>query len=199
MNKKGFSLIEVLVTVGLIGILVSIALPSYNKYKENTLSMAVKADIANGHKAYSAFNAAEGDFCASLGDAGITVLMSSVTYRKGGFYGFGAVNADCGGTPKQEENTTFVANKGYCKKADGTSVDSINTMAACTAAMHSWETVNEFQGTTTACVLGADEFDLGAYTGTSALNTFFMVNEAGKVHSVQYATGGSSAICVAVP
>ena len=43
-NNKGFSLVEVLVTVGLIGVLVSIAVPSYNKYKEGTSLMAMKAD-----------------------------------------------------------------------------------------------------------------------------------------------------------
>ena len=33
-NNKGFSLIEVLVTVGLIGVLVSIAVPSYRKLQK---------------------------------------------------------------------------------------------------------------------------------------------------------------------
>ena len=45
MNNKGFSLIEILVTVGLIGILVSVAVPSYRNYKRNTIKMAMKAEV----------------------------------------------------------------------------------------------------------------------------------------------------------
>ena len=204
-NKKGFSLIEVLVTVGLIGILVSIALPSYNKYKRNTLTMAVKADLANGHKAYNAYSAANGTFCAPLEDAGMNILMTSPTYRKGGFYGFGGVNVDCGGAPVHRESATAVKgtyfqNHGYCRNTeDGTEDSTHSTETACNgAAMRAWENANAFTGDAGACVLGADSFDLGAYTGTANVNTFFVINEAGKVHSKHYNTG-TGTNCEAVP
>ncbi len=190
-NNKGFSLIEILVTVGLIGILVSIAVPSYNKYKKNTLEMAVKSDVGNGHKAYAAYDAVNGTYCASLDDVGVNVIMTTQTYRKQGAYGFGGINTDCGGDPHSSDTISF-ENTGYCQDTmTGQAVTSITTMASCSGTNQAWQADNEFSGTLTACVIGSDNFDLGAYTNTSALNTFVMVNEAGKVHRV---TGDTCAV-----
>ena len=50
-NNKGFSLLEVLVTMGLIGILTVIALPAYKSYKETANDTVLKSDIGNGYKA----------------------------------------------------------------------------------------------------------------------------------------------------
>ena len=190
-NNRGFSLIEVLVTVGLIGILVSIAIPSYNKYKKNTMKMAIKADVGNGHKAYSAHDATNGDFCATLDEVGMNVVMTSATYRKQGFYGFGAINTDCGGTPSDLKAVKF-QNDGYCYDSSTRQPDS-TSMATCNTGTLSWKTDNEFGGTTTACKVGADTFDLGAYSNTSSLNTFIVINEGGKVDEV---TGNT---CSVVP
>lgn len=182
-NNKGFSLIEILVTVGLIGILVSIAIPSYNKYKKNTLTMAVKSDVGNGHKAYSAYDAVNGTYCATLEDVGMQVLMGSQTYRKQGAYGFGAINTDCAGQPSDLTKMSY-KNNGICLDSNkAPTATSYETSSDCTNAAtgNSWVTDNKFDGNLTACVLGSDEFDLGAYTNTSALNTFVVVNEAGKI------------------
>ena len=185
-SNRGFSLVEVLVTVGLIGILVGIAVPSYNKYKKNTLSMAIKADVANGHKAYSAFNATEGDFCSSLPDAGVNVDMTSVTYRTKGFFGFSSVDVNCDAKPQDVIYAkgppavgVYHLSRGYCLDTS-TKASTGDDQTACTGGTKVWQNVNQGVRPTADCTLKADSFLLGAYSNTAGLNTMFTISQDGR-------------------
>jgi len=102
-NNRGFSLVEVLVTVGLIGVLVGISVPAYNKYKEGTNTMALKADLGNAAKAYGAYDAVNGTFCAHFDTVGFNVNDSSPVWKRNAFIGFGDVASDqCPGVNKSE-------------------------------------------------------------------------------------------------
>ena len=50
-NKKGFSFIEILIVVGIVGVLASIVITAYNKYQENAVKRVIKISTINASKA----------------------------------------------------------------------------------------------------------------------------------------------------
>lgn len=61
LTQKGFSLVELLIVVSIIGILAGIGVPSYQGYKDNAKNAAISATLDNLTVAYRA--------CALLNDA----------------------------------------------------------------------------------------------------------------------------------
>jgi len=55
MNKKGFSLLEVLITVGLISIISGIAVPNYLKYTRNAKTAEAQSSLSQIYMAEKAF------------------------------------------------------------------------------------------------------------------------------------------------
>ena len=186
LNNKGFSLIEVLVTVGLIGVLVGIAVPSYNKYKQNTSVIALKADMGNAHKSYVAWDAIENTFCADWVEVGLAnsatynVFKPSQIYRKQAYIGFEAQNADCTlASPVLKHQTTAPPASSLTTETDcrswGGTWDSMTSM--CSAV----STHNNYTATPTGCELGTNDFKLGATTAVANINTFYIINDEGIV------------------
>ncbi|MGI9549406.1 MAG: type IV pilin protein [Bdellovibrionales bacterium] len=50
-NKKGFSLVELLVVVAIIGVLSGIAIPAYQNYKNEGIEQGIRASLNNAAKA----------------------------------------------------------------------------------------------------------------------------------------------------
>ncbi|MDE0518142.1 MAG: prepilin-type N-terminal cleavage/methylation domain-containing protein [Bdellovibrionales bacterium] len=179
MNNKGFSLIEILVTVGLIGILVSVAVPSYRNYKRNTIKMAMKAEVGNGQKAYGAKYAVDSSYCYNLAEVGMdTDRSTSPIFVNKGFFGFGAgisTGDICDADP--------LANYQFISPGDGSCSDASYTSASdCTTNSETWTPkANTAGANAPACTLGTNTFLIGAYSDVSSLDTIVQANHEGKV------------------
>ena len=185
-NNKGFSLVEVLVTVGLIGVLIGIGVPSYKGYKKRTVKMALRADVGTGVKAYSAQYAVESTYCFTFDEVGLSVedKAGNPSYRRQGFYGFGTIGGNC-----NELNTagitaiSFKSDGGFCQvnnKRDASRV----TNADCSAVNGSWKTNKKNQygdKLPKKCSLDDQEFKIGAYSGVSDLKTMIMGDHRGVI------------------
>ena len=99
-NKRGFSLVELMVVVAIMGVLASIAIPAFNNYRKSAKSNAYKADLTSLHKGWQAFGVELDSFCEREtlpADANITnVGMQSLLNSK--LYGETRASATCDST-----------------------------------------------------------------------------------------------------
>ena len=62
-TKRGFSLVELMVVVAIMGTLAAIAIPAYNEYRKTAKKGAYKADLTSLHKGWLAFGVELDNFC----------------------------------------------------------------------------------------------------------------------------------------
>ena len=187
-NNRGFTLLEILVTVGIVGVLSAVAVPAYNQYKKGTIETAVESDIGNFQKAYMAYNAVNGTYCASFSQAGIK-MRDTRNYIKKGAIGFGAVNTDCGGAPATGD-VQEIPESGTCSIATHT------TQATCIGATPAGTWTGGALGTLNAnCELDLDQFKMGATTNVSGIDKIWGINEEGKIGEAEGTGLGGVADC----
>ena len=138
MNKKlklrrGFSLVELMVVVAIMGTLAAIAIPAYNEYRKAAKKTAYKTDLIGLHKGVLAFGVELDSYCErettpddfSIPNVGMRSLLSSKLYGDNNV----AVNANCdvGGVPTPANLTP-----GGCSASGGT-----NPCTACSTGTFS--------------------------------------------------------------
>lgn len=69
-NQKGFTLVELLIVIAIIGILAAIAIPQFSSYREKAYKAVTKSDVKNAYTAVQAFIA---------DNPGAAIVATSVT------------------------------------------------------------------------------------------------------------------------
>lgn len=107
-NRHGFSLVELMVVVSIIGVLAAIGIPQYSKFKQNAYSAEAKSALANLFVAEKAFYLEHSGYHTSFQAIGFTPAARGV-YN----VGFGGV-----GTPPPDYtsivDTTAISSKAVC-------------------------------------------------------------------------------------
>lgn len=89
MKKSGFTLIELMVVVGIIGFLSSLAIPAYFKYLAKAKQAEVSINLASLHSAQQLYFAEHGEYSSDLSKIGWKPASNNHFYT----YGFNTPNA----------------------------------------------------------------------------------------------------------
>ncbi len=64
-NQKGFTLIELMIVIAIIGILAAIAIPQFSAYRKRAYNSAAQSDLKNFITAQEAYYVDESTYCSS--------------------------------------------------------------------------------------------------------------------------------------
>lgn len=84
-NEEGFTLVELMVVVAIIGILAAVAIPNYQKYQARARQSEAKVLLASAFTAEQSFYAEAGTYSSALKEIGFDVATGSKRYYTVGF------------------------------------------------------------------------------------------------------------------
>ena len=165
-NASGFTLVELMVVVAIIGILAAIAIPNYQKFQAKARQAEAKIGLANIYTAEMSFTAENASFTSCLQDAGYLPTGSNFYYTSGFKFSASAV-ASCG------PSTPLVACNTFNFVAPGT------TCAIAAAGGHQAQLANSKVGSGAAA--STDTQLAGQGVTTSVASATFVAGAVGNV------------------
>lgn len=79
-NKNGFTLIELMIVVAIIGILAAIAIPNFMNYQCKAKQAEAKASLGNIKTMQEAYKAEYDAYTTSMGDVGFSINTTDARY-----------------------------------------------------------------------------------------------------------------------
>ena len=71
-NQKGFTLIELMIVIAIIGILAAIAIPQFSAYRKRSYNAAAQSDLRNAATAQEAYYVDAARYCST-----VTILVGT--------------------------------------------------------------------------------------------------------------------------
>jgi type IV pilus assembly protein PilA len=104
-NQKGFTLVELLIVIAIIGILAAIAIPQFSSYRAKAYMTQVRSDVKNAYTAATAFFA-DNPSATALNTTDLTnngyratpPVTVSVTSGNSGTFSLSGASSQCNGT-----------------------------------------------------------------------------------------------------
>lgn len=108
LQNKGFTLVELMIVVAIIGILAAVAIPNYQKYQARARQSEIKIGLAGLFTAEQSYIAEASTYSSCLNDIGYSVNTTGtgLRYYTHGFSG-GSSNQSCGPNGTVSCNNVF--------------------------------------------------------------------------------------------
>jgi type IV pilus assembly protein PilA len=173
-SKSGFTMVELLIVIAVVGILTAIAVPQYMKYQARGRSSEAKVGLSSIYTAEKAFATEFGTYTTCLKQIGFKPSATGTNYYTQGFPGTYTGAGTCG--PNGDKACNYY-------QYDDASMGGAGTAQCVADDQHSTANAKVDTGSAVAtdALLNDGPNDGQHFTGLSVTNTTFQARAVGQV------------------